>query len=181
MKFCSQCGSDQLAFKQPKGDNRPRFICDSCDTIHYSNPNIVTGCLPIWEDKVLLCKRAIEPRKGYWNVPAGYMENGETVEAGAQREVWEEAEAKVNILGVLVLYSIPQINQVYIHFLGELQNLNYGVGEESLEVQLFAEEDIPWKDMAFPSSVFALKRYFEDRKSGEHRAHIGEMKDWQRK
>lgn len=181
MKFCSNCGSDHLEFRKPIGDNRPRFICDNCDTIHYTNPNIVTGCLPIWKDKVLLAKRAIEPRKGYWNVPAGYMENGETVEAGAQREVWEETEAEVDILGVLVLYSIPHINQVYIHFLGELKELKYGVGEESLEVRLFTEEEIPWHEMAFPSSVFALKKYFEDRKQGQHQAHIGEIGDWIKK
>lgn len=173
MNFCSNCGSDQLNFIIPTGDNRPRHVCPQCDTIHYSNPKIITGCLPIWENQVLLCKRAIEPRKGYWNIPAGFMENGEAVEDGAKREVWEEAEANVNILGTLAIYSIPQINQVYVIFLGELQNLNFGIGEESLEVQLFTEEAIPWQDIAFYSSGFALKKYFEDRKKGIHQTHIG--------
>ena len=119
MNYCSHCGSDQIQLRIPDGDNRARFVCGNCETIHYSNPNIVAGCLPIWEGKVLLAKRAIEPRIGYWNVPSGYMENGETVEEGAAREVWEEAAAKVEITGMHTLYDIPHINQVYIHFLGK--------------------------------------------------------------
>ena len=173
MKFCSNCGSDQLENRIPKGDNRIRQICNNCDMIHYSNPKIVAGCLPVWRDQVLLCKRAIEPCRGLWNVPAGYLENGETVEEGAMREVWEEAEAKVDILGVLAVYSLPHINQIYIHFLGQLQSLNFGIGEESLETQLFLEKDIPWDAIAFTSSSFALKKYFQDRKNGSRQAHVG--------
>ncbi|MEM9887000.1 MAG: NUDIX hydrolase [Bacteroidota bacterium] len=173
MNFCSNCGSDHLEYRIPKGDNRARQICGNCKMIHYTNPKIVTGCLPIWEDQVLLCKRAIEPCKGLWNVPAGYLENGETAEEGAMREVWEEAEAKVHILGVLAIYSLPHVNQIYIHFLGQLKSLDYGVGIESLETQLFSEEDIPWDTIAFTSSSFALKKYFKDRKNGSHQAHIG--------
>lgn len=173
MKFCSNCGTKEPVFKIPKGDNRPRFICHNCDTIHYTNPNIITGCLPIWEDKVLLCKRSIEPRLGYWNVPSGFMENGETVEDGAKREVWEEAEAKVEIIGTHALFSIPRINQVYVHFLGNLIDGQYGVGEESLETELFAEKEIPWEEIAFHSSIFTLKRFFDDRKNGTRKVHIG--------
>lgn len=173
MKFCPNCGTKGPAFEIPKGDNRPRFVCHNCDTIHYSNPNIITGCLPIWQGKVLLCKRSIEPRSGFWNVPSGFLENQETVEDGAKREVWEEAEAKVEITGVHALYSIPRINQVYVHFLGDLVNGEYGVGEESSETELFKEEDIPWKEIAFPSSSFTLKRFFEDRKKGTREVHIG--------
>lgn len=176
MNYCSHCGSDLLVFDIPAGDNRQRYICKNCDTIHYANPKVVAGCLPIWEDKVLLCRRAIEPRLGFWNIPAGYLENGETVEQGALREVWEEAEASVHILGVLTLFSIPHINQVYIHFLGQMQNLDYGIGIESLEVALFTEDEIPWSDIAFKSSEFALRRYFQDRKNGGlQQAHIGSM------
>lgn len=171
MNYCSNCGSADLEFTVPNGDNRKRFICKNCGTIHYSNPKIVTGCLPIWEDKVLLCKRAIEPRKGFWNVPGGYMENGESVEEGAIREVWEEAGAKVKIIGMHTLFSIPRINQVYIHFLGLLENLDYSVGEESLEVELFLEQTIPWDDIAFHSSTYTLKQYFEDRKNGIQQLH----------
>ncbi|MEM0991992.1 MAG: NUDIX hydrolase, partial [Bacteroidota bacterium] len=167
------CGSNQLEYRIPKGDNRPRQVCSNCHMIHYSNPKIVAGCLPIWENQVLLCKRAIEPCRGLWNVPAGYLENGETAEEGAIREVWEEAEAKVDILGVLAVYSLPHVNQVYIHFLAKLQSLDFGVGVESLDTQLFLEKDVPWDTIAFTSSSFALKKYFKDRQNGLQQAHIG--------
>lgn len=173
MNFCSNCGRANPSYEIPKGDNRMRYVCHNCDTIHYTNPNIIAGCLPIWEDKVLLCKRAIEPRLGFWNVPSGFLENGESVEEGAAREVWEEAEAKIEITRVHALYSIPRINQIYIHFLGNLVEGKFGVGEESLESQLFTEKEIPWKEIAFHSSIFTLKRFFKDRKNGKHRTHIG--------
>ena len=118
MKYCSNCGHP-VVFQAIPGDTHMRFFCSSCETIHYQNPNIVTGCLPLWEDQVLLCRRAIEPRKGFWNVPGGYMENGETVEEGAAREVMEEACTKVNITSLHMVYNIPHINQVYMHFLGD--------------------------------------------------------------
>ena len=173
MKFCSRCGSSQLAYEIPEGDDRPRWVCRNCQTIHYSNPKIVAGCLPIWEDKVLLCRRAIEPRKGFWNVPSGYLENGETVEEGAVREVWEEALAKVQLRGLHALYSIPQVSQIYLHFLGDLVEGKYGVGPESLETQLFAEEEIPWDEIAFTSSTFTLQHFFADRKKGVREVHVG--------
>jgi len=175
MNFCSHCGSDQLEFVIPEGDNRARYVCRNCSAIHYSNPKIVAGCLPIWEDKVLLAKRSIEPRLGYWNVPSGYLENGETVEEGALREVWEEAKARPEITGLHAIYSIPHINQIYIHFLAELYVPEFGVGEESLEVELFTESEIPWEEIAFTSSQFTLRRFFEDRKKGHHRVHLGKM------
>ena len=171
MKFCSNCGHT-ISFGKVEGDDRPRYHCKKCSTIHYQNPKIVAGCIPIWEDKVLLCKRAIAPRKGHWNVPGGYLENGETVEEGAAREVWEEALAKVEVQSLHLLYSIPRINQVYIHFLAQLESLDFGVGPESLEVQLFTEAEIPWKDIAFTSSKISLEHYFEDRKNGQFQTHI---------
>ena len=174
MNFCSHCGSDDLKWIIPEGDNRSRWVCGNCGTIHYTNPNIITGCLPIWEDKVLLCKRAIEPRKGFWNVPGGFMENGETVEEGAQREVWEEALGKVEIIGIHTVFNLPKINQVYLHFLGNLVEGKFGVGEESLESQLFAESEIPWDEMAFHSSIFTLKTFFADRKAGIRQVHISQ-------
>jgi ADP-ribose pyrophosphatase YjhB (NUDIX family) len=175
MNFCSNCGSDQLHFIIPAGDNRSRFVCQNCGEIHYSNPKIVAGCLPVWQDKVLLAKRSIEPRLGYWNVPSGYLENGETVEEGALREVWEEAKARPKITGLHAIYSIPHINQIYIHFLAALAAPEYGVGEESLEVALFTEEEIPWDQIAFTSSAFTLRRYFKDRKEGKHQVHLGKL------
>ncbi len=170
MNFCSNCGKT-VRYGLAEGEDRPRFVCDHCQTIHYQNPNIVAGCLPIWGDKVLLCKRAIPPRKGFWNVPGGYMENGETVEEGAAREVWEEANIRVKPFHLQMLFSIARINQVYMHFLADLPDLSFSCGVESLEVQLFAENEIPWKEIAFTSSHYTLRTYFQDRKLGRHQLH----------
>ncbi len=175
MNFCSNCGSSNLVFDIPKGDTRSRDICRDCGKIHYSNPRIITGCLPLWGDKVLLCKRAIEPRGGYWNVPGGFLENGETAEAGATREVWEEALARVELIGVHAIFSLPKFNQVYIHFLGELKNGEFGVGEESSETRLFLKSEIPWPDIAFQSSTFTLRHFFEDREKGIRKVHLGSL------
>lgn len=176
MNFCSNCGSANLDYKVPSGDNRKRVICADCHAIHYANPKIVAGCLPIHDNRVLLARRAIEPRKGYWNVPSGYLENGETVEEGALREVREEVLAEVDLIGMHALYSIPHINQVYIHFLAELQSPDaYGCGPESSEVRLFREDEIPWDEIAFTSSVFTLRRYFADRHKGKRQLHRGKM------
>jgi len=172
MNYCSNCGQ-KVSFKAVTGDNLPRYVCDSCETIHYQNPKVVTGALPIWEDKVLLCKRGISPRKGFWNVPGGYLENGESVEDGAIREVFEETTSRVEIIGLHTLYSIPKLNQIYTHFLANLNALDFQPTEESLEVQLFTEEDIPWKEIAFASSSFTLKRYFDDRRKGKRQLHMG--------
>lgn len=177
MNYCSNCGQEKPSQEIPSGDSRLRYVCHNCNTIHYSNPNVVAGCLCVWDDKILLCRRAIEPRLGYWNVPSGYLENGETVEEGAAREVWEEAEAKVEILGVHSIYSLPHINQIYIHFLAYLIDGQFGVGEESSETKLFTEQDIPWDELAFSSSGFSLKKYFADRKAGLQQAHLGKF-DW---
>lgn len=172
MKFCSNC-AHPVELKDVEGDERQRFVCDACSTIHYQNPNIVAGCLPIWEDKIMLCRRAIEPRKGFWNIPSGYMENEETVEDGALREVWEEACIRVKIRSLHTIFSIPHISQVYMHFLADMPDLNFAPGIESLEVALFTEEEIPWDTIAFTSSIFSLKHYFSDRKKGIHQVHLG--------
>lgn len=171
MKFCSHCGSSELVFQVPEGDTHPRVVCQNCGTIHYQNPKIVTGCLPVWEDKVLLCRRSIQPCYGLWNVPSGYLENGESVEDGARREVWEEAAARVELDYLISLYNLEKINQVYLQFIGRLVEGKFGVGQESLETQLFTEADIPWEDMAFTSSTFTLKRYFANRKANKKRLH----------
>lgn len=161
MKFCSNCGST-VELQIPKGDDRHRHVCSDCDTIHYQNPHIVAGCLPFYEDKVLLCKRAIEPRHGYWTLPAGFMENGESTEQGALRESWEEARASIDLDGLYTLFSIPEINQVYMLYKGRLSNLNFAPGPESLEVGLFSEDEIPWDQLAFPVMKKTLRYYFED-------------------
>ena len=128
--------------------------------------------LPIYEDKILLAKRSIEPRAGFWNVPAGYMENGEKVEEGAMRELWEEANAKVNNIRPILIYSIAAIHQVYMLFIGELEDLNFSPGEESLEVKLFSESEIPWEELAFTSSAVCIKRYFQNRKNNVEKVHL---------
>ncbi len=159
----------------PEGDNRLRQVCGNCGEIHYRNPKIIAGCLPIWDGKVLLCRRAINPRAGFWNVPAGFLEIGETVEAGAMREVWEEALAKVLNLRLQTVFTFTNYWHVYIQFVGELKDGEFGIGEESTESRLFSEAEIPWDDIAFESSRFAISRYFEDRKLGDFKVHIGSL------
>jgi ADP-ribose pyrophosphatase YjhB (NUDIX family) len=124
MKFCSNCGA-AVTRKIPPGDSLPRDVCDACGTIHYTNPRMIVGCVPVWEDKVLLCKRAIEPRRGLWTVPAGFMENGETLDKGAARETLEEANARVEIGALYAVYNIPHVNQVYLLFLAKLLDLDF--------------------------------------------------------
>lgn len=164
MKFCSNCGNP-VERKIPEGDDRERHVCGHCNTIHYQNPRIIAGCLPIHEDKVLLCKRAIEPRYGYWTLPAGFMENGETIQEGALRESWEEANATIQVDSLYTMFNLPHINQVYFFYRGSLANLEFGPGTESIDVQLFTEDAIPWDELAFPVIKKTLEHYFSDRKS----------------
>ena len=169
-KYCSDCG-EVVIIKFAEG--RDRIVCEHCCTIHYTNPKLVVGVLAVWENKVLLCRRAIEPRKGYWNLPAGYLEDYEKAEDGAIRETWEEAGTEIEIEKVFTVYNLPQANQVYIHFLAKLKDGIIRNGEESIESALFAEDEIPWKEMAFTSSSFALRKFFEDRKSNDYKTHLG--------
>lgn len=166
MKFCSACGSDRVELRIPDGDNLARFICAACGTIHYQNPKVVVGCLPEWEDRVLLCKRAIEPRLGLWTLPAGFLENGETVAAGAARETLEEAGARIEIGPLYTMISLPHISQIYMMFRARLVDLDFGPGPESLEVRLFLEDEIPWEELAFRTIGRTLRNYFLDRKLG---------------
>lgn len=166
MKFCSECGGS-VTYRMPVGDNRSRFICDNCHAIHYQNPKVITGCLPIYQDKVLLCRRAIEPRYGLWTLPAGFMENGETSEEGALRESWEEARTSLKPSHLYRLFDLPYINQVYLFYLAELTSLDFSPGPESLEVALFTETDIPWEQLAFKAVDQTLKHYFDGRSQGD--------------
>ena len=165
MKFCSTCGHD-LTLRVPDGDNRERSVCDACGMIHYQNPKIVTGCLPVYDDRILMCKRAIEPRAGLWTLPAGFMENGESAEAGAQRETMEEACAEVEIEALYTVFSLPHISQVYMFYLAKLPEPVFAAGEESLDVALFAEDQIPWEQLAFPVVTDTLRHFFADRPQG---------------
>ncbi|MBV1871910.1 MAG: NUDIX hydrolase [Gammaproteobacteria bacterium] len=166
MKFCSSCGSP-VSQQIPEGDSRLRFVCGGCSTIHYQNPRIIAGCIVEHNQQILLCKRAIEPRKGYWTLPAGFMENGETIEAGAVRETWEEALAKVSDPQLYTLFNLPHISQVYVFYRGALQSGAFGVGEETLESRLFPESEIPWDELAFPTVHKTLKHFFRDTKNND--------------
>lgn len=172
MKFCSNCGAP-VAYKIPPGDNLPRHVCDTCGNVFYQNPKIVVGCLAEWEGRILLCRRAIEPRYGLWTLPAGFMENGETTMAGAARETLEEACARVAVDTLYTLYDLPHINQIYMLFRARLLDLHFGPGSESLEVKLFDEAAIPWNDLAFAAVRKTLNHYFDDRRQGGYRLHIG--------
>ena len=163
MKYCSNCGS-RVSLKIPQGDDRERHVCGDCDSVHYQNPRIIAGCLAAYEDRVLLCKRAIEPRYGMWTLPAGFMENGESTEQGALRESWEEARAEIELHGLYTMFSLPEISQVYMLFRGELVSLDFAPGVESLEVELFRESEVPWDSMAFPVMWRTLQHYFADMK-----------------
>ena len=142
----------------PEGDNRTRLVCPDCGYIRYDNPKIVVGAVCTWDDAFLLCRRAIEPRVGYWTIPAGYLELGETGAAGAAREVWEEACARIEVGRLIGIYEIPHISQVYMIYQARLAAPEFAPGAESLDVELFAWDDIPWKELAFPSVTWALER-----------------------
>ena len=174
MNFCSECGGE-VELIIPVDDNRHRHVCITCDTIHYRNPKIVAGCIPEWEDRVLLCKRAIKPQYGLWTLPAGFMENGETTHEAAVRETWEEAQAPVKILDLYMVINLPYVNQVYMMYRSCLETKTYSSGTESLEVDLYSEEDIPWDALAFPVIRETLKYYYRDRCDGKFRIRTGEI------
>jgi len=174
VNFCSQCGSS-VTLRVPHGDHLPRHVCDSCGAVHYQNPKIVAGCIPEWGEQVLLCRRAIEPRRGHWTLPAGFMENGETTQAAAARETLEEAGGVMDALRLYVLINLPHISQVYMMFRGRLRDGQAEAGSESLEVRLFREEEIPWDDLAFPVIRETLEIYFDDRRRGHFPVHLGDI------
>jgi ADP-ribose pyrophosphatase YjhB (NUDIX family) len=166
MKYCSQC-AQPVVFEVPEGDNRPRYICKHCDAIHYQNPRIVAGCVATHEGSILLCKRAIDPRKGYWTVPAGFMELGESLPEAAARETWEEALARVTIGQLSTIVDVIQARQVHVFFEGDMPEPTFGVGDETLETRLFSPEEIPWDDIAFASVRIALEQHLHIRDTGK--------------
>jgi ADP-ribose pyrophosphatase YjhB (NUDIX family) len=165
MKFCPEC-AHPVSLLVPPDDNRPRYVCSQCGTIHYQNPKMVIGSIPVWKrdgrTQVLLCKRAIEPRYGYWTLPAGFMENGETTSQAAERETLEEAGARIELHELFSLLNVPHVHQVHMFYRATLLDLDYLAGIESLEVHLFEEEEIPWQDIAFPTVHHTLKFFFAD-------------------
>lgn len=171
MKFCSHCGG-LVTLKIPSSDTMHRYVCDGCGTIHYENPKIVVGCVPEHGERILLCRRAIEPRYGYWTVPAGFMENDETLQEAAARETQEEALATVEIGELFAVIDVVRARQVHMMFRARLVGEEYGVGQESLETVLFDTADIPWDEIAFPSVRFALEAWLEDRRQGRAGLHM---------
>ena len=171
MNFCGNCGQ-KTTTKIPLGDQQLRQVCSACGSIHYVNPKVICGALVVWENKVLLCRRAIEPRYGLWTLPAGYMEMFETMEQGSARETREEAEAEIEIEQLYCLYNIPRIGQIYVLFKAQLLNGQFGAGEETIESRLFSEDEIPWDELAFPSVERTLRHYFADRKTGQFEMHL---------
>ena len=170
MKYCSQCGHT-ITMKIPEGDDRERHCCDNCGYIHYFNPRVIVTCLPRWENKIMLCRRGIEPRLGFWTIPGGFMELDETTEQGAVRETWEETKAKVNIDRLFGVYNMPQINQVYFVYLASLTEPKFELTPESTEIRFFEASEIPWDDIAFRVIEKSLRQYVNDEKIGEHGVH----------
>jgi ADP-ribose pyrophosphatase YjhB (NUDIX family) len=174
MNYCTDCGAE-LTQRIPPGDDRLRYVCDACGTVHYQNPKMVVGTIPIWHDKILLCRRAIEPRYGKWTLPAGYLENGETASEGACRETIEEAGAKLDSLVPYALLNLTFVNQIYVMFLGRLLDSEYQAGAESLDVRLFREEEIPWDELAFTVITETLRLYYKDLAKGTFSFHMGDI------
>jgi ADP-ribose pyrophosphatase YjhB (NUDIX family) len=179
IRFCNSCGAE-VAHRIPEGDNLARAICDACGTIQYQNPKIVVGCVPVHDDRILICKRAIEPRYGLWTLPAGFMENNETAAEGAAREALEEANARVEIEDLYTVYSIPHISQVYMMFRARLLDDDFWPGIESLEVKLVKEDEIPWDQLAFTMVKRTLENYLQDRKTGIFVPRFGDIRPPQR-
>jgi ADP-ribose pyrophosphatase YjhB (NUDIX family) len=171
MNFCSHCGA-RVELRVPSGDHLPRHVCEACGTIHYQNPRLVVGCVPELDGRILICKRAIEPRLGYWTVPAGFMENGETLQQAAARESYEEALADVEIGSLLSIAHVIHAHQVHVFFRAKLRSGSFGPGAESLEVKLVTAEEIPWSEIAFPSTEFTLRRFLADREAGAEDHHF---------
>jgi ADP-ribose pyrophosphatase YjhB (NUDIX family) len=174
MKFCANCGA-RVVQRVPPGDTLARWVCEHCGEIHYQNPKLVIGTVPEHEGRVLLCRRAIEPRYGYWTLPAGFMENDETTAQAALRETLEEAGAAVELREPFTLISVPRVNQVHLFYRARLRSLEFKPGEETLEVALVEEAGIPWQDIAFRTVAYTLKHWFEDRSRGNYQFHAADL------
>ena len=178
MKYCSNCGSDKLEFKIPKDDNMKRYCCKECNTIFYTNPNVVVGALCLRNESILMAKRNINPRKGLWTLPAGFMENAETLQEGAIRETFEETGSKAEILMPYTMFSLPHINQVHMFYLADLLDENFGPTVESSEVKLFQIDEILWDEIAFPTVKKTLEYYIEDKEINKFIFREEDIKLW---
>lgn len=174
INYCSHCGA-AVSLQVPPGDSLARHVCLRCGSIHYQNPKLVVGSLPVWQDKILLCRRAIEPRHGKWTLPAGFMENNETLPQAALRETTEEACARIELGEMYTLISVPHISQVHVIYRARLLDLDFAPGIETLELGLFAEDEIPWPEIAFRTIAMTLRHFFADRRAGSFGFHTGEL------
>jgi ADP-ribose pyrophosphatase YjhB (NUDIX family) len=175
MKFCGNCGA-AVVKRVPPGDTLPRWVCDACGEIHYQNPKLVVGTVPEHEGRLLLCRRAIEPRYGYWTLPAGFMENGESCGDAAVRETLEEAGATVELGAPFSMISVPAVNQVHVFYLARLRNLEFKPGEETLEIGMFTEAEIPWEQVAFRTVAATLQHWFADRRRNAFAFHAEDIR-----
>ena len=171
IKHCKNCGGTVVYRLPDDGDTKSRAICTACHTVHYENPLMVVGTVPYWGDRVLLCKRNIEPRWGKWTLPAGFMELNETVAEGAARETVEEAGAEFDMEGFFSLVNVPRVGQVHLFYLAKLLSAQFDPGHETSETGLFTEDEIPWDELAFKTVAETLKRYFADRRAGQFSIH----------
>ena len=174
IKHCRECGA-AVAYRQPDDDNRERAVCSACQTIHYENPLNVVGTVPVWGDQVLLCKRAIEPRHGFWTLPAGFMELGETVADGAIRETIEEAGAHIELLDLFTLLSVVRVGQVHFFYRARMLDTSLDPGPETLEARLFHEHEVPWDRIAFRTVRETLQHYYACRRAGDYPLHCGSI------
>ena len=169
-KFCSQCATP-ITRRIPPGDNRERDLCEQCGAVHYQNPRLVVGTLPVWQDQVLLCLRAIEPRANTWTLPAGFMELAETISQGAERETQEEAGVRIELGGLYTVIDIPQVDQVHVYFLAQALGPELDPGPETIEARWYTFDDIPWDNLAFKSVSTTLRHYLRDRQTGQFPTH----------
>ena len=174
IKHCRACGGEVL-YRTPADDNRDRATCTVCETIHYENPLNVVGTLPVWEDRVLLCRRNIEPRRGLWTLPAGFMELGESTAEGAVRETVEEAGARIELQELFTLLNVVRVGQVHLFYRARLLATDFAPGPETIEAELFAEADIPWDEIAFRTTKKTLEHFFADRRAGHFETHVGDI------
>ena len=173
-KHCKACGAE-VRYLVPADDNRERAVCTVCANVHYENPLNVVGTLPVWGDQVLLCRRNIEPRYGFWTLPAGFMEMGETAAEGALRETVEEAGARVEMQGLYTVLNVVRVGQLHLFYRARLLDTDFAPGPESIEAKLFAEVDVPWDELAFRTVRETLLRYFDDRKRGQFDVHCADI------
>lgn len=175
IKHCRLCGAP-AAYRVPADDNRERAICTACGEIHYENPINVVGTVPVWEQRVLLCKRNIEPRRGLWTLPAGFLELGETTEEGARRETDEEAGARIELQGLFTVLNVVHAGQVHFFYRAQLLDDRFDPGPESMEARLFAEHEVPWDQIAFRTVRETLVHFFADRTQGRFGLHVGDIR-----